>query len=251
MVATGGLTTLFERLPVSSRAVLILGAAFAADEAGIARTLGLSRLEVRHLLEMARAQAQVLAAPLMVCTTPAPITPVTGVNPNSNPNPNQGNTMTARTDFWQQSPELARKFIEFSMLADKGAIERPIRDLVAIRASQINGCGFCVDMHVKQATIHGERVLRLHHLAVWRESALFEPRERAALAWTEALTTLPAHGVPDAIYALVRTQFSEKEISDLTFSIMAINGWNRINVGFRSVPGSQDAAYGLDKAKLH
>lgn len=158
--------------------------------------------------------------------------------------------MSQRIHYMQQSPELFRKFVEFSMLAEKGAIEEPVRDLVAIRASQINGCGFCLDMHVKQARLHGERELRLHHLAIWRESTLFSPRERAALAWTEALTRLPEHGVADDVYDRVRNELSEKELSDLTFSVMAINAWNRANVAFRTVPGSQDRAFGLDKAGL-
>ncbi|HCW18312.1 MAG TPA: alkylhydroperoxidase, partial [Achromobacter sp.] len=98
---------------------------------------------------------------------------------------------------------------------------------------------------------HGERELRLHHIAVWRESPLFSARERAALAWTEALTTLPAHGVPNDVYEQAREQFTEAEISDLTFRVVAINGWNRLNVAFRTVPGSADAAFGLDKAGLN
>lgn len=158
--------------------------------------------------------------------------------------------MSQRVDYQQQSPELFKKFVEFNLLVKDSAIEESIRDLVAIRASQINGCAFCLDMHVKQATIHGERPLRLHHLASWRESQLFIPRERAALAWTEVLTQLPPQGVPDDIYDRVRTQLSEKEISDLTFAVMAINAWNRINVGFRTVPGTYDKAFGLEKAKL-
>jgi AhpD family alkylhydroperoxidase len=159
--------------------------------------------------------------------------------------------MTQRINYMQQSPELFKKFLEFSMhIKEKSTIETSIRDLTAIRASQINGCGFCLDMHVKEATIHGERPLRLHHIAMWRESQLFSPRERAALAWTEALTTLPPHGVPDDLFDKVRTQLSEKELSDLTFSVMAINAWNRVNVGFTSVPGSHDKSFGLDKAGL-
>lgn len=158
--------------------------------------------------------------------------------------------MTQRLNYMQQSPELFKKLIDFNSLVEEGAIEKPIRNLVAIRASQINGCGFCVDMHVKQAKIHGERELRIHHLAIWRESTLFIPRERAALAWTEVLTKLPEQGVPDEIYDRVRTQLSEKEISDLTFVVVAINAWNRINVGFKTVPGLHDKAWGLDKAKL-
>lgn len=158
--------------------------------------------------------------------------------------------MTQRIDYRTQSPELFNKFVEFSLLAHKSTIERKIQDLVNIRASQINGCAFCVDMHVKEATLRGERPLRLHHIAIWRESQLFEPRERAALAWTEALTTLPPGGVPQETYDRVRTELSEKELSDLTFSVMAINAWNRVSVAFTAVPGSLDKAYGLDKANL-
>ncbi len=158
--------------------------------------------------------------------------------------------MTQRLNYMQQSPELFKKFLAFSNLVHDSAIEEAILDLVSIRASQRNGCGFCLDMHVKQAKMHGERELRLHHLAIWRESTLFSPRERAALAWTEVLTVLPEHGVPDEMYDHVRTQFSEKELSDLTFMVMAINGWNRVSVAFKAVPGSADKAYGLDKANL-
>ncbi|KQW94118.1 alkylhydroperoxidase [Massilia sp. Root418] len=158
--------------------------------------------------------------------------------------------MTHRINYQEQSPELFKKLVELNAVIQHGAIEQSILDLVSIRASQINGCGFCVDMHIKQATIHGERALRLHHLAAWRESTLFAPRERAALAWTEALTRLPEQGVPDEIYGRVRTQLSEKELSDLTFEVIAINAWNRINVAFKFVPGSYDKAFGLDKAHL-
>lgn len=158
--------------------------------------------------------------------------------------------MTQRINYIQQSPELFKKFLAFSDQFKNSLIEEPIHDLVNIRASQLNGCGFCLDMHVKEATIHGERALRLHHVAAWRESALFAPRERAALAWTEVLTKLPDHGVADDIYERVRTQFSEKELSDLTFAVMAINGWNRANIAFKTVPGSADKAFGLDKASL-
>lgn len=158
--------------------------------------------------------------------------------------------MTQRIDYQKQSPELFKKFVEFSLALKHSAIEESIRHLVDIRASQINGCAFCVDMHVKEATIHGERPLRLHHVAIWRESTLFSPRERAALAWTEALTRIPEQGVPDEIYDRVRTQLSEKELSDLTFQVMSINAWNRVNVGFRVAPGTYDKAFGIDKSGL-
>ena len=158
--------------------------------------------------------------------------------------------MTQRLDYSQQSPALYKKFLEFSLAQQASAIEEPLRLLVEIRASQMNGCAFCLDMHVKQARIHGERELRLHHVAIWRESTLFSARERAALAWTEALTRIPEGGVSDALFDSVRTQLSDKEISDLTFEIMAINGWNRASIAFRAVPGSLDKMYGLDKAGL-
>ncbi|MBB4234325.1 carboxymuconolactone decarboxylase family protein [Rhizobium esperanzae] len=159
--------------------------------------------------------------------------------------------MTQRLNYAQQSPELFKKFMEFSMALKSSVIDEKLQALVEIRASQINGCGFCLDMHVKQAKIHGESELRIYHVAIWRESNLFIPRERAALAWTEALTKLPEGGVPDEIYEQVRGQLSEKEISDLTFVVMAINAWNRVNVGFKTVPGTADKAYGLDKAGLN
>lgn len=158
--------------------------------------------------------------------------------------------MAQRIDYQKQSPELFNKLVALNMQIGRSSLEETINYLVEIRASQINGCSFCLDMHIKQAVIHGERPLRLHHLAAWRESPLFSPRERAALAWTEVLTQLPPHGVPDDIYAHVREQFSEKELTDLTYAVMTINAWNRINVAFTSVPGTADKAYGLDKAGL-
>ncbi len=158
--------------------------------------------------------------------------------------------MTQRLNYMQQSPQLFKKLVEFSALIHASGLGDTILDLVNIRASQLNGCAFCLDMHTKQAHMHGERALRLHHIAVWHESQLFEPRERAALAWTEVLTRLPAHGVPDAEYEAARAQFSEKELSDLTFQVMTINAWNRANVAFPTAPGTHDKAFGLDKSGL-
>jgi AhpD family alkylhydroperoxidase len=158
--------------------------------------------------------------------------------------------MTHRTNYILQSPELFKKLLDLSNQLKECAIEQSIRDLVAIRASQLNGCSFCLDMHVKEATIHGERALRIHHIAVWRESPLFQPRERAALAWAEAITKLSGQGVPDDVYDRAREQFSEKELSDLTFDIASINAWNRLSVAFQPMPGSADKAWGLDKANL-
>ena len=158
--------------------------------------------------------------------------------------------MSQRLNFMAQSPELLKKLLALSNQTRESGIESSLRDLVTTRASQINGCAFCVDMHVKEATIHGERALRLHHLAIWRESPLFTPRERAGLAWAEVLTRLPEGGVPDALYAEVRGHFDEKELVDLTYVVMTINAWNRLNVAFRGEPGTQDALLGLAKAGL-
>lgn len=158
--------------------------------------------------------------------------------------------MSQRINYMEQSPELFKKFVDFSNALKHSSIEQEIRELVEIRASQLNGCAFCIDMHAKLARMHGERELRLHHLAAWRESTLFEPRERAALAWTEALTRLPEQGVPAELFDRVRGQLSEREVSDLTFIVMSINAWNRVNVAFTVVPGSYDAAFGLAKANL-
>lgn len=153
-----------------------------------------------------------------------------------------------RSDYSRLSPELFKKYLDFAMgfHMDEG-----LALLVDIRASQLNSCAFCLDMHVKQAKIHGERELRLHHLAIWRESPLFTPKERAALAWTEALTHIAPEGVSDAAYADACEHFSAEELSELTFRVVAINGWNRMNVAFRTTSGSKDKLFGLDRADLN
>ena len=144
----------------------------------------------------------------------------------------------------------SKKLLAFGRAFEKSAIEESLRDLIDVRASQINGCAFCLDMHVKAATIHGERPLRLHHLAVWRKSALFDLRERAALARTEVFTRIPAEGASDATYEEARKQLSEQELSDLTFLVMSINAWNRVNIAFQVTPGIHDATYRLDNSEL-
>jgi AhpD family alkylhydroperoxidase len=159
--------------------------------------------------------------------------------------------MHQRLDCFTTSEKFFKKYLEFNNLVHGEPGLKEFADLVTVRASQINGCAFCLDMHVKEARLHGERELRLHHLAIWRESGLFTPRERAALAWTEAVTQLGPHGVPDAAYASVREQLSEKELCDLAYLIITINGWNRLCVAFQTTPGSLDAAFGLDKAGLN
>jgi len=157
-------------------------------------------------------------------------------------------TPQQRPDYSRLSADLFKKYLDFSLAF---RMDETLALLVDIRASQLNGCAFCLDMHVKQARLRGERELRLHHVSIWRESPLFTPQERAALAWTEALTHIGPEGVPDAVYVQAREVFSEKELSDLTFRVAAINGWNRMNVAFRPAPGSKDGMYGLEKSGLN
>lgn len=157
-------------------------------------------------------------------------------------------THQARLDYFRQSADLSKKYLDFSMAF---RMDKTLSVLIDIRASQLNGCTFCVDMHVKQARIRGERDLRLHHVAVWRESPLFTPKERAALAWTEALTRLGPEGVSEATYGSACEEFPPEELSALTFRIVAINGWNRLNAAFLPTPGAQDKMLGLDKAELN
>ncbi|HXS99508.1 MAG TPA: carboxymuconolactone decarboxylase family protein [Elusimicrobiota bacterium] len=158
--------------------------------------------------------------------------------------------MSARANYAQQSPELLKKLFELSQASKAGSLGETLTDLVNIRASQLNGCAFCLDMHVKEAKLHGERELRVHHVAVWRESPLFSAKEKAALEWTETVTRLDGLGIDDEAYARARAQFSDKELTELTFAVAVINAWNRLSVAFQTVPGSLDARYGLDKAGL-
>jgi AhpD family alkylhydroperoxidase len=120
----------------------------------------------------------------------------------------------------------------------KTDLEPALLDLVKLRASQINGCAYCIDMHWKDARARGESEQRLYGLGAWRESPFYSERERAALAWTEAVTLISHDHAPDAVYEQARAQFSEKELVDLTTAIVAINGWNRLAISFRTVPGA-------------
>lgn len=155
----------------------------------------------------------------------------------------------SRLNFTAESLDLVKKLAELGQT--KTSIDPTIKAIIEIRASQMNGCTFCVDMHVKEAKIHGERELRLHHVAVWRESKLFTNKERAALEWTELVTRLAPGGISDQDYERALTYLSKKELSDLTFMIGTINVWNRINVAFHGEPGTLDKMYGLDKAGLN
>ena len=157
--------------------------------------------------------------------------------------------MNPRINYNLHSPGLVKKLFELSQLSSQGSLGRTLTDLVHIRASQLNGCAFCLDMHVKEAKIHGERELRLYHLSIWRESPLFSDKERAALEWTEAVTKLSAP-ISDDLYDRVRLHLLEKEMADLTFAIGIINFWNRLNISSPTTPGSLDAMLELTAAGL-
>lgn len=136
------------------------------------------------------------------------------------------------------SPAGYQAQLELQAYVNESGVEKVLLELVKLRASQINGCAYCIAMHAADAARDGERQERLHLLPAWRETALYTPRERAALAWTEALTLVADSRVPDEVYQEARRQFSEKELVDLAFAVIAINGWNRLAVAFRLQPES-------------
>jgi AhpD family alkylhydroperoxidase len=117
-------------------------------------------------------------------------------------------------------------------------LERGLLELIKLRASQINGCAYCVDMHTKDARVNGETEQRLYAVVVWREAPFFTERERAALAWAEAVTLVSREQVPDNVFEIARKEFSDKELVDLTMAVIAINGWNRLAISFREVAGT-------------
>jgi AhpD family alkylhydroperoxidase len=137
-------------------------------------------------------------------------------------------------DHIKLAPEAVKAMMTLEASIAKSGLEESLRHLVKLRASQINGCAFCIHMHTTEARKHGDSEMRLYMLNAWRESTLYSDRERAALAWTDALTLVAQTGAPDADYELVKAQFSEAEQVQLTFLIGAINVWNRLQVGFRA-----------------
>ena len=143
-----------------------------------------------------------------------------------------------RLDYGTTLPEATQAMIGLEEVVESSTLEPKLRELVKLRASQINGCAYCVDMHTKDAVAIGEDEQRLHLVAVWREAPVFTPRERAALAWTDALTRLPETGAPDDAYEAVAREFNPAEQVALTLAIVTINGWNRLAVGFRKPAGS-------------
>jgi AhpD family alkylhydroperoxidase len=146
--------------------------------------------------------------------------------------------MEPRLDFYKASPDAIKAMLAFSAATEKLGLEKPLLELVKLRASQINGCAFCVDMHATDARKGGESERRLYALAVWHETPFFTPRERAALAWTEAVTRISTSGAPDDVYAALGAEFTPKEQMDLTLAISMINSWNRLAISFRMMPSA-------------
>jgi AhpD family alkylhydroperoxidase len=145
--------------------------------------------------------------------------------------------MNARIDLMHVNPGIVQAMLGLERQVHQAKLDHRLLDLVRMRASQINGCAYCLDMHSKDARANGETEQRLYGLDAWRETPYYSARERAALEWTEALTVLSKTGVPDEVYERVREQFSEDELVHLTLAIVSINGWNRLNIAARTVPG--------------
>ncbi|MBR0893713.1 carboxymuconolactone decarboxylase family protein [Bradyrhizobium tropiciagri] len=143
--------------------------------------------------------------------------------------------MKPRMNFYQAAPETIKALVAVEGQITASGLEQSLIELVKTRASQINGCAYCINMHTEDARKHGETEQRLYLLNAWRESPLYSERERAALAWTEALTLIADTHAPDADYEAVHAQFSDSELVNLTTLIGAINAWNRIAIGFRAV----------------
>jgi AhpD family alkylhydroperoxidase len=150
--------------------------------------------------------------------------------------------MEQRIDYVTVAPEGFRAMLMLERYVRDSGLESSLVHLAKLRASQINGCAYCVDMHTREAREDGESEQRLHAVAVWREAPFFTERERVALAWTEGLTRISENGAPDDLYDHAREHLSEKELTDLTMAIVAINGWNRLAVGFRTPIGQRVAA---------
>jgi AhpD family alkylhydroperoxidase len=146
--------------------------------------------------------------------------------------------MQARIEYTKTAPDVRKLMWGLEHYVHQAGLDRKLLELVKLRASLINGCAYCVDMHTKVARSIGETEQRLYAVSLWREAPFYSDRERAALAWTEAVTLVSVDHVPDDTYELARAQFSEKELIDLTVAIVAINGWNRFAVAFRTVPGT-------------
>jgi AhpD family alkylhydroperoxidase len=144
--------------------------------------------------------------------------------------------MKPRLDFYKAAPDTIKALLALENQVRASGLEPSLFELVKIRASQINGCAFCINMHTQDARKQGETEQRIYLLDAWREAPVYTDRERAALAWTDAVTLVSENHVPDDVYEQVRAQFSEAEMVNLTMLVGAINAWNRIAISFRAIP---------------
>ncbi|PKP15882.1 MAG: carboxymuconolactone decarboxylase [Bacteroidetes bacterium HGW-Bacteroidetes-23] len=148
--------------------------------------------------------------------------------------------MEQRLNYAKTAPDALKAMLELEKYVSGSGLEKTLYELVKTRASQINGCAYCLDMHTKDARKAGETEQRLYALNAWRETPFYTERERAALEWTEALTLISENDVPESLYESVHAHFNEKEMVALTMGIIAINGWNRLAISFRTVPGTYE-----------
>lgn len=146
--------------------------------------------------------------------------------------------MQSRLENEKIAPEGVKAMMGLESYVRRSGLEPSLLELVKLRASQINGCAYCIDMHTKDARARGETEQRLYAVTAWRETPFFSDRERAALAWTETVTKVADTNVPDEAYESVRPHFSDKELVDLTLAVVVINSWNRLAISFRKVPGT-------------
>lgn len=150
--------------------------------------------------------------------------------------------MEPRINYGAVAQGAYRAMLGLATYVRQSGIEPSLLELVKLRASQINGCAYCIDLHTKDARAHGESEQRLYALCAWRETPFYTERERAALAWTEAVTLVTEGHVPDAVFAEASAHFTETELVNLTMAVVAINGWNRLAISFRAVPGTYQPA---------
>jgi AhpD family alkylhydroperoxidase len=156
--------------------------------------------------------------------------------------------MQPRLEIQKIAPEAYRAMAALGAYVRHSGLEPKLQELVKIRASQINGCAYCIDMHTKDARALGETEQRLYGLTAWSETPFYSDRERAALAWTEALTLISQTHAPDDVYEHVRQHFTEAELVNLSMAIVTINSWNRLALGFRTVPGTYEPKPQLEHA---
>lgn len=158
--------------------------------------------------------------------------------------------MEERLDYGETAPEGIAPLYALERYIKNTGLEPDLVELVKIRASQLNGCAYCIDMHTKDARSRGESEQRLYGLTAWREAPFYSERERSALAWAESVTQIGEDHLPDELYNLARENFTEKELVDLTLAIIVINAWNRLAISFRTPAGSYQPDHAVSKRNL-